>query len=124
MKKVLLGLGLALMLVPACSSDDTPGTTSGSSGAATAAATVEVSSNKFTPQTVTIKVGETVAWKWAGGTHNVTSGTSCTADTKFRSGDPASGGSFDRKFDTAGTFPYFCEPHCGAGMTGEVIVTP
>jgi plastocyanin len=129
MKKVFLGLGLfaaALVLVPGCSSDDTPGTSSSGSSGATSAATVTLSPNKFEPQTVTIKVGQSVTWKWNGGTHNVTGGTNCTPDTsanKFRSGDPQSGGTFDKKFDTAGTFDYFCEPHCSVGMTGKVIVT-
>ena|SRR5688572_5545568 len=127
MKKVLLGLGLAMALVPACSSDDTPGTSSGTSGTTPAAATVNISPNKFEPQTVTIKVGQTVTWKWNGGSHNVVGGTNCAADTsanKFRSGDVQSGGTFDKKFDVAGTFDYFCEPHCSVGMTGKVVVTP
>ncbi len=126
MKTFWLGLGLALSLVPACTSDDTNTSSSGTSGAP-AAATVTVSPNKFEPQEVTIKVGQSVAWRFTGGTHNVVGGTNCAADTsanKFRSGDPQSGGSFEKKFDTAGTFDYFCEPHCSVGMTGKVIVTP
>jgi plastocyanin len=52
------------------------------------------------------------------------SGTSCTPDGKFSSGDsltrpPAT---FEKKFDERGSFPYFCDPHCGLGMTGKVIV--
>lgn len=26
------------------------------------------------------------------------------------------------KFDVAGTYGYYCEPHQGAGMTGKIIV--
>jgi plastocyanin len=125
MKKVLLGLGLgfSIALVPACSSDDTS-SSSGDGGTAAAAATVTVSSNQFTPPSVTIKKGEIVRFQWSpGGQHNVVSGKSCTADNKFRSGDPQGGGSWDKKFEEAGTFEYFCEPHCSSfGMKGTVVV--
>src|SRR5687767_3370566 len=110
MKKVLLCLGLLcwaalLPALPACTSDDTASSSSsgssGSSGAGTAAATVNLVPNRFDPPSVTIKVGQTVQWKWGGGTHNVVGGTNCTPDTgpnKFTSGDPTSGGTFDKKF--------------------------
>jgi plastocyanin len=114
-----LGLMAAAALVPACSSEDsTPATT------ATAAATVTVKSNQFDPPTVTVKVGDTVRFTWGGGTHNVVSGTNCTSDGKFTSGAVQSSGSYDQKFTEAGTFEYFCTPHCSMGMTGKVVVTP
>lgn len=83
--------------------------------------------NNFSPAQVRIKVGQTVRWTWMGGgaSHNVVSGANCTTDDKFRSpGGPTGqiGTTFDRKFDVAGTFPYYCEPHCDMGMKGEVIV--
>jgi plastocyanin len=34
----------------------------------------------------------------------------------------APGESFTAKFDTPGTYGYYCEPHQGAGMVGKVIV--
>ena len=34
----------------------------------------------------------------------------------------APGESFSVKFDTAGTYGYYCEPHQGAGMAGKIIV--
>lgn len=34
----------------------------------------------------------------------------------------APGESYTAKFDTAGEYGYFCEPHQGAGMVGKVIV--
>ncbi|MDF2698291.1 MAG: Copper binding protein plastocyanin/azurin family, partial [Labilithrix sp.] len=37
---------------------------------------------------------------------------------------PVGGGTFDKKFEKAGTFPYYCEPHCAMGMKGEVVVEP
>ena len=34
----------------------------------------------------------------------------------------AAGDSVSTKFDVAGTYSYYCEPHQGAGMQGKVIV--
>jgi plastocyanin len=75
--------------------------------------------------TSTITVGTTVNWVWVGGIHNVQSGACppCNPVPGFRSGDPQTGGTFSHTFDTAGTFPYYCEVH-DQGMTGTVIVNP
>jgi len=57
----------------------------------------------------------------------------CTADGKFCSPSDMScataptsgvGATYEHKFTTAGTYPYFCAPHCSVGMTGTVTVTP
>jgi plastocyanin len=32
------------------------------------------------------------------------------------------GDTFEMKFDTAGEYAYYCEPHRGAGMNGVLIV--
>jgi plastocyanin len=119
MKKIVLGLAMlaAAAFVPACSSEDPIVATD------TAVTNVKVSSNQFEPAQVKVKVGDTVRWTWTGGSHNVVSGPDCaTDDGKFKSGAPVAGGTFDKKFETAGTFPYYCQPHCGMGMKGEVIV--
>ena len=34
----------------------------------------------------------------------------------------APGEKFSTKFETAGTYKYYCEPHQGAGMVGKVVV--
>lgn len=86
---------------------------------------VDVSSNQFTPASVKVKVGQTVRWTWRGGAHNVVSGPDCDQpDGLFKSGEPQSGGTFERRFDQAGTFPYYCDPHCRMGQKGEVVVEP
>ena len=84
--------------------------------------TVTLSATTFEPATITIGVGETVTWKWSTGTHDVKSGTSCAPDGNFSSGEPVTGATFEHKFDTAGTFDYFCSVHCAGGMVGKVIV--
>jgi plastocyanin len=34
----------------------------------------------------------------------------------------ASGSTYSHTFTQAGSFPYFCRPHCSMGMTGTVVV--
>jgi len=78
----------------------------------------------FTPQALTIDVGDTVRWFNSGGTHTTTSGTSCTTDGVWDSGIMTSGTAFIFQFMADGTYPYFCIPHCGLGMTGTITVDP
>ena len=89
--------------------------------------TIEIGNNYFRPQNPTIKKGQVVEWVWKEGAHDVTSGTrpsaDCIPDGKFSSGDPQSGGTWRHTFDTAGSFPYFCTPHCNLNQTGSVTVT-
>jgi plastocyanin len=78
---------------------------------------------KFTPQNVTINVGDTVEWTWAGDNHSTTSGTPGNPDGLWDSGVHNIGFVFSRVFTTPGTFNYFCSPHglC-CGMIGSVTV--
>ena len=109
---------VALSSMLACSSDDGTLVVDDNN-----VVNVQVSNNEFTPAVAKIKVGQTVRWTWAGGTHNVVSGPDCdTEDGNFKSGAPQGGGTFDKKFEKAGSFPYYCQPHCAMGMKGEVIV--
>jgi plastocyanin len=114
------GLLFSFVTMTSCSSNDE------ANGLLTAPVT-EVSvtpDNRFSPASVHVKKDDVVRWTWSGGLHNVVSGQSCTPDGQFSSGPEATSGSFERKFETVGTFPYFCTPHCDMGMTGEVIVEP
>ena len=92
-------------------------------GTSAYAATVNVSIGDFffSPQTATINVGDTVKWTNNGFfSHTTTSGTSCpTSDGKWDSGLLSNGHSFSVTFTQAGTFQYFCTPHC---FTGTVTV--
>jgi plastocyanin len=103
---------------------------------ATAAGEVTVGPNgsfTFSPDTVTVSVGDTVRWTWEGSNHTVTSGTPCTVDSGFCSTADTScmtapssnaGTKYCHTFTQAGTFHYFCRIHCGFGMTGTVVVNP
>ncbi len=82
----------------------------------------------FDPVTVTIKVGDTVQWvnnKLAP--HNaVFDSNKIDAAVATKISHKAlvfsPGESFETTFTEAGEYPYYCEPHRGAGMVGKVIV--
>lgn len=92
------------------------------------AADVTIQNFQFSPTPVTIAQGDTVTWHWAGPDTN----HSVTADpyqADFWDSDPARPptsadhpptSTFQHKFDTAGTFTYYCKVH--ASMHGKVIV--
>lgn len=85
---------------------------------------------KFVPDTVTIKLGDTVKW-----VNNKLSPHNAVFDSSKVDADLAKslshksllfspGESYETTFkDVApGEYPYYCEPHRGAGMVGKVIV--
>ncbi|MGZ5552796.1 MAG: cupredoxin domain-containing protein [Chthoniobacterales bacterium] len=85
----------------------------------------------FSPDSVTILVGDTVRWTWAGPNHTVTSGSPCTPDEQYCSpsdmscGIPNTGNTNDvylHTFNQPGEYLYFCSIHCSTGMTGTVEV--
>jgi hypothetical protein len=72
----------------------------------------------FSPQSLTITVGDIVKWTNISGTHNVRAN-----DDSFFSGPAAPAPwEFTHTFNAVGDFPYYCEPHQGIGMTGTIIV--
>jgi uncharacterized protein (TIGR03118 family) len=72
----------------------------------------------FTPQSVTIQVGDTIVWTNAGGLHTVTG----DGTDPFCGPNPVSV-TCSETFTNAGTFPYHCNFHQAFGMVGTVIVT-
>lgn len=97
----------ALLLPPAAAS----------SAEVVTAATVSVSMGDdfFSPQSLNIATGDTVVW-----TNNGDDDHTATSDT-FHSGSMGPGDTFQRTFDTAGTYAYVCAFH--DDMTGTVTVT-
>ena len=97
---LLAGLGLAVL--PAEAADQS----------------VSVSSDVFSPASVTVNVGDTVTWTNTGGRHNV------HFEDGFVDPDPASTSTWtaQRTFDTVGTFDYYCDVHRDEGMAGTVTV--
>ncbi|WP_435365473.1 DUF5059 domain-containing protein [Haloarchaeobius sp. DYHT-AS-18] len=103
---------------------------------------VDMKAVSFEPAELTVKKGDTVAWKHvAGEAHSVTAkgdaipeGASFWASGGFESQDAAetgweegkgavqSGQSYVHTFETTGTHEYYCIPHAAAGMAGTVVV--
>jgi len=83
----------------------------------------------FVPDSLTIKAGETVTFKNnAGFPHNVVfdedNVPAGVEAAKISREDylNAPGETYDVKFDKAGEYGYYCEPHQGAGMKGKIVV--
>lgn len=79
----------------------------------------------FTPNSLTINVGDLVEWQWIGGIHNVDGNTTDYPSNpeSFTSGDPVmTPNSYSRVFTLPGTYNYHCDVHLGDGMTGVITV--
>jgi plastocyanin len=88
---------------------------------APASASVVVHNFAFEPAALTIKAGTTVTWRDELGRHTVE-----TTDGLLNSGTLVAGGTYQKRFDTPGTYEYFCGNHGnknGTGMTGKIVVT-
>lgn len=83
---------------------------------------VTVQDFSFTPDEISIDIGDIVQWDNMQGFHNVVAD-----DGSFTSGPPASAPwTYSRTFDTPGTFAYYCQIHGapgGIGMSGQIIVS-
>lgn len=97
--------------------------------AATFTVDVGVGGNNFSPRNITIQPGDTVTWQWHGAYHTVQGAPSgdfpeqCLSDPTppdFHQAQMT--GTFSYTFTTAGTYNYFCNPHCYDDMTGVVQV--
>ncbi|MFO8173283.1 MAG: plastocyanin/azurin family copper-binding protein [Gemmatimonadota bacterium] len=78
------------------------------------------SSFTFSPSQVNISPGTTVRWvNQADIFHTITPDEH---DEWSRTTMNQAGQTFEHTFQTAGTFPYFCEPHLSQGMTGTITV--
>jgi plastocyanin len=80
----------------------------------------------FSPDTITIEVGEDVEFS-LDNTHNAVEVTKATWDanenTKKSGGFSVPFGGGEVVFAAAGTYYYVCEPHASMGMKGVIIVT-
>jgi plastocyanin len=129
---IIAGLcaALALVALPGCPPTQSDGTDgNGDGGDATQGAVVDVSMQNiaFNPQTVTIKVGDSVRWTNNDVVpHTATSGNPGDADagSVFDSGTLAGGQSFTHQFDQSGEFVYFCGVHPLTMRDARVIVEP
>lgn len=71
---------------------------------------VQVRDNSYEPKSITVEPGDTVRWVFSGTdrTHTVTA-----LNGAFDSGAvfTASGATFERRFDSSGTWDYSCQAH-------------
>jgi plastocyanin len=86
-------------------------------------ANVTVANNSFTPAALTVSAGTTVVWTWQASAtnHNVHP----VAAEPTGSGNPTDGPhTYQYKFNTPGTFIYYCEVHGSptGGMRGTITV--
>lgn len=112
----LLLLGFAVLALPAQAQVD-----------------VAVTSNLYTPPTVTILAGDSVRFTNHGGQHNAQADDlswRCADGCDDSGGDGDDSGAawtFERFFNTPGTFRYHCVVHGGVnglGMSGIITVLP
>jgi plastocyanin len=92
---------------------------------------VLVENNSFNPATLTVTAGTTVKWTWAtcsggsdpygGGTGQTCVSHSVTWDAGGTASPTQEQGTYQRLFDTPGTYTYHCSIH-GAAMSGKVVV--
>ena len=77
---------------------------------------VDIAGFAFSPQTVTVHVGDTVTWTNGDAQHH----TATADDGSFNTGAINSGSSKSVTLTTAGTFPYHCSIH--PSMTATIVV--
>ena len=100
------------------------------------------SAQRFAPDSLTVKVGDTVTWTNEDSqTHTVTAFDDSIPDGTdyFASGDApdeeaarddlqagliAEGDAYEFTFEEPGSYGYFCIPHEQQGMKGEIVVEP
>lgn len=80
--------------------------------------------SSFVPNYVEAMTGDTIIWTWSSGDHTVTSGADCLGDGGFDSPLNAKNSTFEWVIpnDAASMVDYFCIPHCGWDMVGQIAV--
>jgi plastocyanin len=80
---------------------------------------IAMEDDRFSPKTLTIKVGTTVTWINKGADwHSV-----AAFDGSFESAQVSPGQSFSHTFTTPGIYKFICKHHARQGMIGQILVT-
>ena len=86
--------------------------------------TVQTSGMTFSPDSITINLGDTVTFINTGGNHNVNGTTATFPSNPASFGNSlGTGWTFTHVFTVPGTYDYQCDPHAGMGMTGKIVVS-
>lgn len=91
----------------------------------TASATIHnvlVANFSFTPNAISVVVGDTIRWTINGTGHTTTSVSVPVGAAMWDHSFAASGESFDYKVEVAGNYGYVCTPH-SASMMGSFVAT-
>lgn len=85
---------------------------------------VTVTSNAFTPSTLTINQNDIVKWTCTQGSHNVngTTGTFANNPASFGNTVQSATWNYSFTFGTPGQYSYQCDPHASMGMKGTITV--
>jgi len=124
---LLLVMALLIIALPLAGCAGTGKTVSTTGAETTAAATtsggagakneISIEGNSFKPDSLTIKVGDTVTWINKDSYNH----TVKAKNGEFDSGNMANGAKFSFTFDKEGTYDYICSIH--TFMTGKIVVT-
>jgi len=118
LRLVIVAAG-ASILVSACGGDSSSPNAPGPSTAADVTVTIQANnaSNSYAPNPVSMRVGQTIAWRNADSTTH----TATQDSGGFNTGSVSAGAtSAATMINTAGTFTYHCTIH--PGMVGTVTV--
>lgn len=85
--------------------------------------TVDSTNLRFSPETITLKEGDSIRFFWSGELlpHNAVENSGL-----FDTGEPSTEVDYTHTFSFGenGTYEYVCEPHEDLGMIGTIIVEP
>src|SRR6266545_2938999 len=116
----------ALLVLPFLYSPDLPAVEPGVDVAVPRVAISQVDSTlSFHPALLVVETGDFVRWMpLVASIHTTTSGANCLTDGLWNASLGTPGVNFTRQFnETSRLLPYFCSPHCGFAMVGQVTVT-
>lgn len=103
---------------PSTPASTAPAGSSASGGGATGSVQVKMANIQFSPQSSTVKVGQTVTWTNADQVeHNVTA----MSGASFKSSNFGQGKTFTYKATKPGTIQYVCTIHPGMTATLTVV---
>jgi plastocyanin len=135
MRRLLITLASAIVLVAAGCGGGSSGSSSSSSTSASSAPAssspapsssgsvvkVVMKNIQYSPKTITVKKGTTVEWTNDDSlNHDVTKASGPGPAFTSGTGNIGSGGTYKQTFNVAGTIQYHCTVH--PGMTGTIVV--
>ncbi|HUR31703.1 MAG TPA: plastocyanin/azurin family copper-binding protein, partial [Saprospiraceae bacterium] len=88
--------------------------------------TVQVQDFQFSPEEITINLGDTLNFVWTGVIPHTVTSDAPSGPNAFNSGLLSQGATWQLILNSTGSFPYYCIPHGapgGVGMSGVINVT-